>query len=139
MLREWMLKEHYFGPTAMDDPDVSGLFIDDQWDAKGLTEEGPGWQEEMELTATDLVTIASEYNKTIDAVHEKVVSAGGFINNLLQPSGPFPARMVPGHNWLSQNNQSRATCTSWLRAASRPELSRSHDRLQFSKGSYVIE
>ena len=42
MLREWMLNEHYFGPSAMGDPDVTGLFIDDVWDAQGLTEEGPG-------------------------------------------------------------------------------------------------
>lgn len=42
MLREWMLNEHYFGSSAMGDPDVTGLFIDDTWNAQGLTEEGPG-------------------------------------------------------------------------------------------------
>ena len=77
-LREWMLNEHYFGPTAMGDPDVSGLFIDDAWNAKGLTEEGPGWMEEMELTAEDLRRMQSEYQTTINAVHKKAVAQGGY-------------------------------------------------------------
>jgi len=57
MLREWMLRDHYFGPTAMGDPDVTGMTIDDRWLPAGLTEEGPGWQEEMELSPSDLHTI----------------------------------------------------------------------------------
>ena len=117
MLRDWMLNEHYFGPTAMDDADVSGLAIDDRWNAHGLTEEGPGWQEEMELTATDLATMVREYNKTMNEVQKKVLNSGGFINNLLQPSGPFPPHPLPNHSWLSPNNQSKATCTTWLRSA----------------------
>ena len=40
MLRQWMLTQHYFGTNALGDPDVSGLFIDDAWTVKGLTEEG---------------------------------------------------------------------------------------------------
>jgi hypothetical protein len=116
MLREWMLREHYFGPSAMGDPDVSGLFIDDDWNAKGLTEEGPGWQEEMELSPADLVSMQKEYATTIQAVREKIVAQGGFIWQMVTPSGPFPARMEEGNNWLALNNRSKAQCTSWHRA-----------------------
>ena len=42
MLREWMLDELYFGSTAMAAASVGGLFVDDDWNARGLTEEGPG-------------------------------------------------------------------------------------------------
>lgn len=76
-----------------------------------------GWQVEMELSTSDLTKMQSEYRATIDAVHKKVVAKGGYIWQMVQPSGPFPARMVQGHNWLSKNNQSKATCKNWLRAA----------------------
>ena len=72
-LREWMLNDHYFGPTAMGVPDVSGLFIDDDWNARGLTEEGPGWQQEMGLTAADLELMQQEYVATALAMQKKVV------------------------------------------------------------------
>ena len=62
----------------MGDPDVSGLFIDDAWNTKGLTEEGPGWQDEMELAAVDLAKMQQEYQTTITAVHKKAVAQGGY-------------------------------------------------------------
>ena len=58
MLREWMLGDYYFGETGMGAPRgvVSGMFVDDDWNDKGLTEEGIGWQKEMGLSARVLTT-----------------------------------------------------------------------------------
>ena len=52
-----MLGSHFFGPSAIGDPDISGLFIDDDWNANGLIEEGPGWMEEMELMVLLLINL----------------------------------------------------------------------------------
>lgn len=35
--------------------------VDDDWNARGLTEEGPGWQQEIGLTAADLELMQREY------------------------------------------------------------------------------
>jgi hypothetical protein len=38
---------------------------------------GPGWQEEIGLTAADLVTMQTEYAKTSAALQKRAVEAGG--------------------------------------------------------------
>ena len=40
---------------------------------------GPGWQEEIGLTAADLVTMQTEYAKTSAALQKRVVEAGGYV------------------------------------------------------------
>ena len=40
---------------------------------------GPGWQEEIGLSAADLVTMQTEYAKTSVQLQKRVVEAGGYV------------------------------------------------------------
>jgi hypothetical protein len=95
--REWLVKEHMMGHTAMGNDAIQGVFIDDVWDENGPELEGPGseWAvHDTGMTSQQVVEMQTDWRKTMDAANNAVIDAGGytwrlFYNNWTCANAPF--------------------------------------------------
>jgi hypothetical protein len=99
-LRQWLLDEYIGGPTGMAHKDVSGMFLDDQWDpVKGPSEFVCGGRkpceplQDMGLDPADVKEMTAAWREAQAAVHRKIVASGGFDWALFNcRSAPTPAQ-----------------------------------------------
>jgi hypothetical protein len=129
-LREWILEHHIGGPTGVDSPHISGLFLDDFWcsdkicaadpsvagcpcnnPAQGPTEVDPNSQHDIGLSDKDIADITREWNMTMGAVQRRILASGSYTWSLI--AGQTNANAMPV---LLTNT----TCEQQLRRACTP-------------------
>ena len=127
MLRDWIVNELVLGPTAVGDPAIDGLFIDDFWcsdllckadpsvagcpcgdPVQGPTEIDRYSQADMGLSDEAVRDLTIAWNATMEAVQRAILGAGGYTWSLMlgQENANAAPRMLK-----------RDSCTAQLRAA----------------------
>ena len=111
-LHKWLLEEYIGGPTGMGHKDVSGMFLDDQWDLiKGPSEYVCGGKlpceplHDMGLSPTDVKELTVAWSTAQAAVHHKIVESGGFdwalFNCRFAPTATQPCTMSAVSPWAA--------------------------------------
>lgn len=97
----WLLEHHIGGPTGVDAPEISGLFIDDFWCSNILCEQGIATncpctdpvqgpteidrysQTDTGLSDLDIADLTKAWNVSMRAVQERVLRAGAYTWSLI--------------------------------------------------------
>ena len=78
-LRKWLVEVHLTGDTALDNPNIDGIFTDDEWNSPGgPTEVDAQSVEDMGLSSKDVADITANWVLSMKAAHTKVLEKGGF-------------------------------------------------------------
>lgn len=109
-LRQWLLEEYVFGPSALGHGGIDGLFLDDEWyDSPlpnpswgppegfctaspygGPSEVHPGCVADMGLSHADVRAITAGWQQTLSQVHAAALEAGRWIYQLFRTVGAPP-------------------------------------------------
>ena len=111
--RAWLVSEFMMGRTAMGDPNVHGVFIDDVWEAHGPELEGPGSgaaAHDTGMSPEDIQVMMVDWRKTMDAANKAVIDAGGYTSRLFY------------NNWTcAQAPFKKHECTEYMAEVCSPE------------------
>lgn len=85
-MRAWLANVQATGKTALEDPNVDGIFTDDEWNAPGgPTEEDSHSVEDMGLTPMDVKAIQDGWILSMKAAQQAALDKGGFAWRLFSP------------------------------------------------------
>ena len=140
-LREFLIKEYAVGGTALGNPDIDGLFLDDDW--QDTAQPNPGWGPpegfcthdthggpsetypnctvDMGLTASDVADITAAWKDTVAAVHVAALAAKRWIFQLFTVVGGAP--------------QDAKGCKAYFRASCLPNATALTSAMLFSFSS----
>ena len=84
--RKWLVEVHLTGDTALDNPNIDGIFTDDEWNSPGgPTEVDAQSVEDMGLSSKDVADITANWVLSMKAAHTKVLEKGGFAWRMFSP------------------------------------------------------
>ena len=109
-LRDWLVREQILGPTALGNPQVSGLFLDDEW--QDTQQPNPGWgppegfctsdpwggpsevfpncTKDMGLSRQDIQQLTAGWKQTVAAAQSAALGAGAWIWQMFHVMGGPP-------------------------------------------------
>jgi len=99
-MREWLVNEHILGDTALGNPNISAIYLDDNWqnfsggETKnpfgGPSEENSSCINDMGFTQQDVNEQTDGWKLTMLAVQQAVIKAGGWSWAWFLPAKPAP-------------------------------------------------
>ena len=83
MLQDFLINTYVGGKLGMGSPFVDGIFIDDNWSAKGPSEEDRGAVAACGLSVAEVSKMTYLWRENMDAAQRAIVASGGFNEQLM--------------------------------------------------------